>query len=249
MIEFNNVSVCYPGESRRVLKGLSFVIPDEGITAIMGANGSGKSTAALCMNRILLPESGDVLIDGRSTTDGDAQSQIRRSVGIVFQNPHNQFTSLTVERELAFGLENTGTDHKEMKVRVEEYLTLFELDDVRSQLPASLSGGEKQRVAVAAVAIMEPKYLVLDEATSLLSPQTRKTLLHLIAQNAARRRTAVVLITQFPAEAMLADRLLIFNSGTLIRQGPPDAILRESELLRSLGVQTPLGNRVGLHER
>jgi len=248
MIEFRNVTYRYPGGSRQVLDGLSFRIPDEGITAIMGANGSGKSTAALCMNGILLPDSGSVVVDGTVTGEVSNHAAVRRTVGIVFQNPNHQFTSLTVERELAFGLENAGTDYDEMKERVDECLRLFELEDYRTLLPASLSGGEKQRVALAAVAILEPKYLVLDEATSLLSPLTRKTILRLIALNAAKTRSAVILITQFPNEAMLADRLMVFNAGSLGREGVPGMLLRKVDDLRSFGIQVPLSARLERHE-
>lgn len=248
MIEFRNVTYRYPEGSRRVLDGLSFRIPDEGITAIMGANGSGKSTAALCMNGILLPDSGSVVVDGIATDKKSNHTAVRRAVGIVFQNPNHQFTSLTVERELAFGLENAGRDYREMKERVEECLRLFELEDYRTQLPASLSGGEKQRVALAAVAILEPKYLVLDEATSLFSPLTRKAVLRLVALNAAKTKSAVVLITQFPGEAKLADRLLLFKAGSLGKEGVPGTLLREADDLRSFGIQVPLSARFERHE-
>lgn len=243
MIEFNNVRFRYPGGSHPVLDGISFRIPEEGITAIMGANGSGKSTAALCMNGVLVPEEGTVVIDGRPTGGDLSGPSVNGGVGIVFQNPNNQFTSLTVERELAFGLENTGTDYREMKERVDEYLRLFDLEDYRTLLPASLSGGEKQRVALAAVAIMEPKYLILDEATSLLSPMARRTILHLIVQNAERRQGGVVLITQFSREAMLAGRLLVFDKGSLGMDGDPGMIFRAADALRSLGIQVPLSSR------
>jgi energy-coupling factor transport system ATP-binding protein len=247
MIEFKGVCFRYPGESVLVLNELSFRIPGQGVTAIMGANGSGKSTAALCMNGTLLPATGSVTLDGKSSADTMSAPFMRRTVGMVFQDPNNQLTSLTVERELAFGLENIGADVSEMRERVEEYLRLFGLERYRTLLPSSLSGGEKQRVAVAAAAIMEPRYLVLDEATSLLSPAARKKILHDVMVNAAKQRSSLVLITQFPQEAMLANRLLVLCKGALAWEGNPADLLRDGATLKSLGIQVPLGPRLGIN--
>jgi energy-coupling factor transport system ATP-binding protein len=238
MIELNKIIYRYPGESGNVLNELSLVIPDSGITAIMGPNGSGKSTAVLCMNGILIPESGTVLVDGISTRENVHLPAVRKAVGVVFQNPNHQFTSLTVERELAFGLENCGTDYREMKMRVDECLRLFELEDYRTDLPASLSGGEKQRVALASVAILEPRYLILDEATSLLSPKACRNLLRLVRDNAAKRGTSVILVTQLPTEALMANRVFILGKGRCLREDSPAELFRKADDLRALGIRT-----------
>ena len=247
MIDIRGVDFRYPDSSKYVLRGLSLQVPDHGITAIMGANGSGKSTTALCMNGILIPEAGEIRMNGLSPQDPRSREAVRRAVGVVFQNPNSQFTSLTVERELAFGLENTGIQRHEMKERVGECLRLFDLDHCRTIPPSSLSGGEKQKVALAAVAIMNPLYLVLDEATSLLAPMARRTILRYITLVADRNRSAIVLITQFPQEAMLADELMIFREGQVEEKGPPSELFRNGGKLKRLGIPVPLSTRLGLN--
>ncbi len=245
MIEFRSVDFRYPDSSGNVLERLSFRIPDHGITAIMGANGSGKSTAALCMNATLVPGAGEVIVNGLSTRDKGNKSAVRKTVGVVFQDPNRQFTSLTVERELAFGLENIGMQRQEMSERVGHFLRLFNLEQYRMTAPASLSGGEKQRVALASVAIMNPGYLVLDEATSLLAPAARQSILRHVNLVAGEQGCAAVLITQFPQEAMLADRLVIFQKGRVEREGPPGEIFRDGAGLKYLGIPVPLSARLG----
>jgi len=245
LLEFSDVDYRYPNSGENVLQRLSLQIPDQGVTAIMGANGSGKSTAALCMNALLLPTGGVVRVNGMSTAEPRNVASVRKSVGVVFQNPDSQFTSLTVERELAFGLENIGMGQQEMKERVDECLRMFGLERDRKIAPSLLSGGEKQRVALAAVMIMNPDYLILDEATSLLAPLARKTILDHVTMLARTSGRAVVLITQFPLEAMLADHLLILCHGQVELEGQPSMLFRDGTRLRQLGVPIPLSTRLG----
>jgi len=245
VIEFRGVSFRYTGVSDWVLRDISFLIPGTGVTAIMGANGSGKSTAALCMNGVLNPERGDILVDGINTREGSRVHEIRRSVGVVFQDPHLQFTSLTVEREIAFGLENINVNPKEMRRRVDSVLSTFGLGHLRDELPGSLSGGEKQRLALAAVAVLDPRYLVLDEATTLLSPVSRRSILMLAREDAERRDGALVVITQFPGEAKQASHLIVFHNGDVAYGGPPSRLHESPEDFVSLGVPVALRERLG----
>ncbi len=246
MIELRDVVFRYPGNSSDTLQIGSLRIDEGSFVAVMGANGSGKSTAALCMNGILTPTSGDVLVDGMNTRDAADVAEIRRRVGLVFQDPNLQFTSLTVERELAFGLENLGVPREEMGLRVNEQLLMFQLDLYRGAVPSSLSGGEKQRLAIAAVMILEPRYLLLDEATSFLSAASRTNVLRLAGEMRSRHGTGVVLITQHPREALGADRLVILDEGGVVYDDTPRSVFQHSQDLISLGIQVPLKSRLAL---
>ncbi|MDH4070302.1 MAG: ATP-binding cassette domain-containing protein [Ignavibacteria bacterium] len=244
MIEFRDVTFRYPGSDIDVLRNLSFRIPGKGVTAMMGANGSGKSTSALLMNGILTPASGVVEVDSVPTTEWNPQSDLRRLVGVVFQDPNLQFTSMTVEREIAFGLENAKIPFDLMRGSVEEFLGRFDLSGIRDQSPASLSGGEKQRVALASVAVSCPHYLVLDEATTLLSPRARRKLLADAIAEAGSRESALVLITQFPDEALLADHVVIIGNGAVVLQGGPEVLAASAAELIRLGVPVSLRDRL-----
>jgi len=246
LIAVNHISFDYiseQGSFRRVLADVSFEIADGDFIAIMGANGSGKSTLARCLNGLLLPSTGEVLVDGLNTRDAEQLRRIRRRVAMLFQNPDNQIVSATVEREIAFGLENLGVEYEEMHRRVEQMLRRFSLLPFRQKSPHYLSGGEKQRLALASVLAMEPDYLILDEPTSLLDPAGRREMVRLFRewhdQPATPRRTTV-LITQFPEEALLADRLLILQRGRTVMDGPPETLLRRTEELAGLGLDSPV---------
>ncbi|NLP12703.1 ATP-binding cassette domain-containing protein [bacterium] len=246
MIAVNHISFDYVSEQgafRRVLEDVSLEIAAGDFIAVMGANGSGKSTLARCLNGLLLPSTGEVLVDGLNTRDADQLRRIRRRVAMLFQNPDNQIVSATVEREIAFGLENLGVEYEEMHRRVEQMLSRFQLQPFRLKSPHYLSGGEKQRLALASVLAMEPDYLILDEPTSLLDPAGRREMLRLFKEwhgQPATPRRAMVLITQFPEEALLADRLLILQRGRMVMDGPPQELLRRTEELAGLGLDSPV---------
>lgn len=248
MIEFRDVTFRYRGSDRDVLTNLSFRIPAKGVTAVMGANGSGKSTSALLMNGTLTPDSGVVEVDSVATTAWNPRSDLSRTVGVVFQDPNLQFTSLTVEREIAFGLENANTPFDVMHTAVEEFLLRFGLGGIRDVSPAILSGGEKQRVALASVAVLRPRYLVLDEATTLLSPDSRRRLLADAISDARWRASALVLITQYPEEAALADHVVILSKGELALQGDPVLLSDKAAVLFQLGVPVSLRARLAADE-
>ncbi|HNS72132.1 MAG TPA: ATP-binding cassette domain-containing protein [bacterium] len=243
MIEIDDIHFSYRDENGTplpVLNGVSLRIEPGEAVAVMGANGSGKSTLAKCCNGLFLPGSGRVVVDGLDTADEKSLPAIRRRVGMIFQNPDNQIVSTTVEREIAFGLENLGLPYEEMHARVDEMLRRFDLHPFRLKSPHYLSGGEKQRLALAAVLAMRPRYIILDEPTSLLDPQHRRQIIDLLLGLHREREIAWILVTQFPEEALLAERLIILEQGRLYRAGKPAEIFREVDELLAIGLEPPL---------
>lgn len=231
---------------RRVLDNISLEIADGEFVALMGANGSGKTSLARCLNGILTPTSGEVVVDGLNTRRTAEVNEIRRRLGMVFQNPDNQIVAPTVEREVAFGPENLGVPRPEMQRRIAHLLELFRLEAYREHAPPMLSGGEKQRLALAAVLAMQPAHLIFDEPTSLLDYESRCQVLALMQQlNAApnpfsARAMTILLITQFSEEALFAHRLLVMERGRIVLDGPPQDIFLRVEELRQLGLRPPV---------
>ena len=249
MIEFDHVTFFYgqeTSEQNMILNNVSLSIQPGEFVVMMGANGSGKTTLSRCINGLLLPAQGDVKVDDFNTKDEKNLLQIRRLVGMVFQNPDNQIVSTTVEREIAFGLENLGISYEEMHKRVNKVLADFHLSPYRSKSPHYLSGGEKQRLALASVMAMRPKYLVLDEPTSLLDPKNRKKILGFIKnlhkQQNEKSETAIatVLITQFPEEALIADRLVVMSQGKIVMDDSPDKVFQQADQLETIGLAPPV---------
>jgi energy-coupling factor transporter ATP-binding protein EcfA2 len=245
VIELRDVTVRYPGASGAALKSLTLKIPDGAFVALMGGNGSGKSTLARSLNGLIRPSEGVVTVDGFSTGDDESCMSIRRRLGIVFQNPHLQTTSLTVEREIAFGLQNTGTGTERMQEIIGNQLASAGLGGMRARPPRTLSGGEQQRLALAAVLAMNPAHLVLDEATSLLSPSSRARLLSEVARERLSRGMTVLLITQFPEEAMAAGRLVILHEGAVVGDGEPADVFARCAESGPREVPVPLRFRAG----
>jgi energy-coupling factor transport system ATP-binding protein len=248
MISVHNLALDFQlhDGSRRVLDNISLEVADGEFAALMGANGSGKTSFARCLNGIYQPTSGEVIVDGLNTRDAKALPEIRRRLGLVFQNPDNQIVAPTVEREIAFGPENLGVPRLEMHRRVNMLLKLFRLEAYRLQAPHLLSGGEKQRLALAAVMAMQPRHLVFDEPTSLLDYESRCQLLELMMQLVTSPNPfsveplTLLMITQFPEEALFAHRLLIFDRGRLVMDGPPLEIFLRVDELRQFGLQPPI---------
>ncbi|RPH89545.1 MAG: ATP-binding cassette domain-containing protein [Calditrichaeota bacterium] len=245
MIQVDHIYFRYHSEDNspiNILNDVSLEIRAGERIAIMGRNGSGKTTFARCLNGLLLPSSGVVRVDGLTTSEAKNLADIRRHVGMVFQNPDNQIVSATVEREVAFGLENLGVPFEEMHEIVERMLFIFNLEKLRKQPPHQLSGGEKQRLALASVMAMHPKYLVLDEPTSLLDPKSRREVLERISTlpQDTENPVATLLITQFPEEALYANRLIVFHQGKIIMDDAPDELFSRHKELEAYGLEVPV---------
>jgi energy-coupling factor transport system ATP-binding protein len=239
MIRLVNVTVRYPGAAIPALAGLTLDIPGGSTLAVMGANGSGKSTLARLVASLLSPAEGSITINGVSPADGEAFREVRKKVGMVFQDPRHQITSLTVERDIAFGLQNLKQDDATMKGRINDALEFSGLTLRRASHPMSLSGGEQQRLALAGVLAMEPDILLLDEVTSLLSPASRRHILEVIAADRRRRALTVLMTTQYPEEALAAGRLIVLHGGRKVLDGHPAEVFGHRDELRRFGVGFP----------
>ena len=242
MIELQNINYQY-GPKGQALENINLQFRPGESVALMGPNGSGKTTLVRCLNGLLVPDQGECLVDAMSTRDEAKLFEIRRRVGMVFQNPDNQIVSATVEREIAFGMENLGFPRQKMFERVELLLDRFGLSRYKSRSPHCLSGGEKQRLALATVLAMEPKYLVLDEPTSLLDPASRRDILSIIHELATPRQDhtpiTTLFVTQFPHEALEFDRLLVLYHGKIVADDKPRTVFDQIEKLESIGLAVP----------
>ena len=247
MIELKEVSYKYKLDEERsilALDDINLTLKQGESVAIIGSNGSGKTTLARLLNALLLPTSGKVLVDGLDTSDKDSQKMTRLKVGMVFQNPDNQLISTSVEREIAFGLENLALPYEEMERRVEWALDFFHLKEYKNHPPHKLSGGEKQRVALASVLSMQPEYLVLDEPTSLLDAKGKKEVMGLIEKFSKQRNMTVIHITQFPEEAIIADRVLVMHRGKIVLDGYPKDVFKQKNKLKEIGLEAPLAIKI-----
>jgi energy-coupling factor transport system ATP-binding protein len=237
----------YPLDDGQVaaLRGIDLAVERGEFVAIVGPNGSGKSTLAQHLNALLLPTAGQVRVDGLPTSDPRHTWAIRRRVGMVFQNPDNQFVASTVEEDVAFGPENEGLPSDEIRRRVDEALSLVGLLDYRTRPPAMLSGGQKQLVAIAGVLATRPACIVLDEPTSMLDPANRRQVLEVMRRLNAEEGITLMLVTQSMEEAAIARRVLVMHAGRLVLDGPPAAIFEQGERLRSLGLDLPIAVKIG----
>lgn len=246
MIEVNDLRYRYAKDLPDALSGITTTIAEASFATIMGSNGSGKSTLARCLNGLLVPTSGEVKVNGFPTGAVSSNREVRGRVGLVFQDPNLQMTSVTIERELAFGLENLCMERDEMQKRVNDYLRKFSFKDRKDDPPSSLSAGERQRLAVAAVMILKPSYLVLDEATSLLSSRSRIALLELVIGLHREQGITLILTTQYPSEALLGERLMVLHEGRIVFDDQPRSVFRHSEELVRMGVSIPIQERMRL---
>ncbi len=242
MIETKNLTFSYTteeGVAPIVLDGLNLQIEVGSFVAVLGHNGSGKSTLAKHMNAILLPTGGAVYVDGIDTADEDRLLDIRRTVGMVFQNPDNQIVANVVEEDVAFAPENMGLPPEEIRERVDLALKLVDMSQYAQHAPHLLSGGQKQRVAIAGVIAIRPRCLVLDEATAMLDPVGRRDVMATVKDLNQRVGVTVVLITHHMDEAAQADRVIVMSQGKVAADGPPRQIFQQVELLRSLDLAVP----------
>jgi energy-coupling factor transporter ATPase len=232
----------------RVLRGVSLRIARGEYVAIVGPNGSGKSTLARHLNALLRPSAGRVQVAGLDTRDPAHTRAIRGTVGMVFQHPESQMVATIVEEDVAFGPENLGVPHDELRVRVREALELVGMWEARGRPPHLLSAGQKQRVAIAAVLAMRPACVVLDEATSMLDPEGRDAVARIVEELHARG-TAVVTITHLMNEAARADRIVALADGAVLLEGAPRAVFAQAKRLRDVGLDLPAVTAVALRVR
>ncbi|MEG1426337.1 MAG: energy-coupling factor transporter ATPase [Oscillospiraceae bacterium] len=226
-------------DCREVLHGIDLQIEEGEFVSLLGHNGCGKSTLAKIFNGMYLPTSGEVYIDGILTASEENQLEVRRRVGLVQQNPDNQLVAGIVEEDVAFGPENLGVPPKEIRRRVDEALKTVGMYEFREHAPFKLSGGQKQRVAIAGILAMETKCIVLDEPTAMLDPRGRQEVLETIRRLNRDKGITIVLITHYMDEAVLSDRVIVMDSGTILTQGTPREVFQNVELLKRHQLDVP----------
>ena len=243
IIELDHITFSYAAEEGsapvEILKDISLVIEAGSFVAVLGHNGSGKSTLAKHMNAILLPSGGTVYVDGMDTSVDEHWLEVRRTVGMVFQNPDNQIVANVVEEDVAFAPENLGVPSEEIRERVDRALEIVGMSAYTTHAPHLLSGGQKQRIAIAGVIAMQPRCIVLDEPTAMLDPIGREEVLKTIVRLNREYGTTVVLITHHMDEAALADRLIVMSGGQVIADNTPKAVFQQVERLREVGLTVP----------
>lgn len=238
MISIRNVTYSYESGST-ALKNVSLELGDGEFIAIVGHNGSGKSTLAKLLNGLLLPSEGNVIVNGLDTADDDKLLDIRRQVGMVFQNPDNQIVTTVVREDVAFGPENLGVPTDEMVLRVDASLKAVGMEQYAESAPHMLSGGQKQRIAIAGMLAMEPKVLVLDEATAMLDPMGRKDILSIVTALNKGKGITVIMITQYMDEAVGCGRVIVMNDGCVVMDDTPKAVFDRGDELRAIGLDVP----------
>ena len=239
MIKINDVKYSYENSETEALRGVSISIADGEFVAIVGHNGSGKSTLAKMLNALQLPSSGSVTVFGMDTADESKTLDIRKKVGMVFQNPDNQIVTTVVEEDVGFGPENLGIPTEEILRRVHDALEAVAMLDYAKSAPHMLSGGQKQRIAIAGMLAIEPQVLVLDEATAMLDPLGRKDILRIVKDLNRKKGITVIMITQYMEEAVIADRVIVMNEGLVAFEGTPAEVFRRGTELRKINLDVP----------
>ena len=239
IISFKQVHFTYPGDELESLCGVDLEIDEGSFVAVLGHNGSGKSTLAKHMNAILTPDSGSVIVDGMDSREEDKVFEIRRRVGMVFQNPDNQLVANVVEDDVAFAPENLGVPSAEIRERVDEALKQVGMYEYRTHAPHLLSGGQKQRVAIAGVIAMRPRIIVLDEPTAMLDPRGRDEVISTVTRLCRESGMTVVLITHHMEECIGADKLVVMSNGYIKAAGRPSDIFSDVEMMAREGLAVP----------
>ncbi|WP_026673524.1 energy-coupling factor transporter ATPase [Alkalihalobacterium bogoriense] len=239
VIVIENLSFTYEGAQQPALQDVTLTVNEGEWIAITGHNGSGKSTLAKLLNGLYIPSSGKVVVDGFLTNEVDNVWEVRQRVGVVFQNPENQFVATTVKDDIAFGLENLGFPPSEMEAIIVESAKRVNVDQLLMKEPHHLSGGQKQRVAIAGILAVKPKVMVFDEATSMLDPIGRKEIITSIQQLHQQEKLTIITITHDLSEAILADRMVVLEEGRIIIQGKPKELFVQQEKLRNVGLELP----------
>ena len=246
LIKFDNVSFSYQTTDENdnpvsipVLKNFNLSIEQGSFVAILGHNGSGKSTVAKLTNGILFADSGTVTVNGKVAKNDDSIYDIRRDAGMVFQNPDNQIVSSIVEEDVAFGVENLGVPADECRKRVDDALKTVGMYEYRLKTPSKLSGGQKQRVAVAGIIAMKPKCIILDAPTAMLDPNGRKEVIDTVMKLNKEEGITIVLITHYMDEAVKADRVVVMDNGKIMLDGTPREVFADVDKMNSLSLEVP----------
>jgi len=234
----------YDNDDKIIFNGLNFSVEEGSFVAVLGHNGCGKSTLAKHMNAILLPEGGKVYVFGFDTTQEEKLLEIRRRVGMVFQNPDNQMVANVVEEDVAFAPENLGVEPSEIRRRVDEALKTVGMYEYRTHAPHLLSGGQKQRIAIAGVLAMQPRCIVLDEPTAMLDPHGRAEVISTIEQLNREKGITVILITHHMSEAIRADRVVVMDRGKILLDGTPKEVFVHTERLKAAGLDVPITTQI-----
>ena len=253
LITFENVDFSYFVEDDKdpnvkhevkVLQNFNMTVEEGSFTAILGHNGSGKSTIAKLTNGILFPQNGTVTVDGMQTKPDDSIFDVRRKIGMVFQNPDNQIVSSIVEEDVAFGVENLGVPSAECRTRVDEALKTVGMYEYREKSPAKLSGGQKQRVAVAGIIAMRPKCIVLDEPTAMLDPSGRREVIDTVMKLNSEEGITILLITHNMDEAVRADRVIVVDDGVIKLDGTPREVFADVSAVENLQLDAPQSTKL-----
>ncbi len=239
IIDAQNVHYSYEEELSEAVRGVSLQVYKGEFLCILGHNGSGKSTLAKLLNGLFTPTAGSVTVCGMDTKDEDKQLDIRKSAGMVFQNPDNQLVATIVEEDVAFGPENLGVPQPELRKRVDDALAAVNMSEFARSSPHKLSGGQKQRIAIAGVLAMQPEIMIMDEPTAMLDPMGRREVINTVMRLNREQGITVVLITHFMEEAALADRLIIMHEGGINLEGTPRDVLIQIEKLKELSLEAP----------
>ena len=239
IIEVKNVSFSYD-KTDDVISNLSLSINRGEFISVIGHNGSGKSTLAKLFNGLLKPDEGEIIVDGLSSNDKKNLFEIRKKVGVVFQNPDNQLVASIVEDDVAFGPENLGVNRKEIGERIDYALKAVGMEKFRKKSPERLSGGQKQRIAIAGVLALKPDVLILDESTAMLDPKGRKEVLSVAKKLNEENGTTVIAVTHYMEETLFSDRIIVLDGGKILMQGTPREIFDRKEELIKVGLELPL---------
>ena len=249
MIDASKLKFAYVsegGDYTFALNGVDIQVAQGEFVAILGRNGSGKSTFAKLVNALNLPTEGKMVVAGMDTTDEANLLDIRKTAGMVFQNPDNQLVATIVEEDIAFGPENLGLPREEIYDRIDYALSTVHMEAYRDHAPHMLSGGQKQRIAIAWVLAMKPKLIVFDESTAMLDPKGRQDILELIRQLNREEKITIVLITHYMDETVHADRLVVMKNGFVLREGKPQEIFFDRELLAQAGLIAPFAAQLSM---
>ncbi len=243
LLQLEKINFSYDGK-KRIIKDVSFEVQKGEYLAVIGHNGSGKSTLARLINGLIKPQSGSIFVDGFSATDKKSTFEIRKRVGVVFQNPDNQLVASIVEDDVAFGPENLGVPREEIGKRIDFALKAVGMQDFKKSSPERLSGGQKQRIAIAGVLALQPQILILDESTAMLDPLGRKEVLNVVDKLNKEQGVTVIAITHYMEEVTSADRVIVLNDGEIEMTGTPKEIFAQADRLKQIGLELPLASYI-----